>query len=170
MQLLPILGTGALIAAAAAATVTATQQDVPDIPLIGAPSGAVTATQSARQISLIPNARNDAFYAAITDRPLFQQSRRPNTPQTEVVATPEPEAPAPEAPAPPTIAPPPDLRLLGVISGGARSAALLSLAGDDAQWQNIGARIEGWTLDEIAADHVVLTENERAHRVELYQR
>ena len=83
---------------------------------------------------------------------------------------PEVEAPAPEAPAPTQDSPPPDVRLLGVLSGGARTSALLSVAGDDPQWQDIGARIEGWTLDEIAADHVVFTEQERAHRVELYQR
>lgn len=170
MQLLPILGTGLLLSAMGFVVFSATQHASTDIPLISGPSNNAFSETSARQISLVPNARDDAFYTAITDRPLFQESRRPIVPEAETTAEPEVKAPEPEAPEPPQVAPPPDVRLLGVLSGGARTAALLSLAGEDAQWQNIGAEIEGWTLDRIETDHVIFKTQERVHRVELYQR
>lgn len=170
MQVLPLLGTGALLVAAGYTAFTATQQDTTTIPLIGTQVGDTTTDQSARQISLVPNARDNAFYTAITDRPLFQESRRPIAPQIEEAEEPEAEAPVPTAPTVLPQAPPPNVRLLGVLAGGARTAALLSISGDDPQWQNIGSDVAGWTLDQIAADHIVLTEQERAHRVELYQR
>lgn len=170
MQVLPLLGSGALIAAAGFAAWMAASREQTVIPLITGPEAQDASGASARQISLVPNARDDAFYTAITDRPLFQDSRRPIVPEAEVLPEPEVEVAEPEAPAPPQDIPPPDVRLLGVLSGGVRTSALLSLAGDDPQWQDIGAQIEGWTLEDIEADHVVFTEQERAHRVELYQR
>lgn len=170
MQVLPLFGTTVLMAATAYVVVLATQQDVATIPVIGAPSASVELGPSARQIRLAPNARDDAYYTAITDRPLFQESRRPLRTEAEPEIVAEVEDAAPSAPATPTERPVPDVRLLGVLAGGARTAALLSLAGDDPEWHSLDTVIEGWTLAEIAATHVVFTEKEREHRVELYQR
>ena len=170
MQVLPLFGTTVLMAATAYVVVLATQQDVATIPVIGAPSASVEQGASARQIRLAPNARDDAYYTAITDRPLFQESRRPLQTEAEPASAPEPQDAAPEAPTAPTERAIPDVRLLGVLAGGAHTAALLSLAGDDPEWHSIATVIEGWTLAEIAATHVVFTEKEREHRVELYQR
>lgn len=170
MQILPLLGTGLIAAAAGFAAYNAVQQEPTVISLVGDQPGTATTGPTARQISLVPNARDDTFYTAITDRPLFQESRRPITPEAEVTTEPESEEVEQVAPAPPQETAPPDVRLLGVLSDGARTAALLSIAGDAPQWQNPGTQIDGWMLDIIAADHVVFTEQERAHRVELYQR
>lgn len=170
MQIIPLLGTALLLTAAAFVAKTAIEKERTQISIIAAQQNETLAGQSARQIDLVPNARDDAFYTAITDRPLFHESRRPIAPETETVAEPAVENIETEAPAPLPQATLPDVRLLGVLSGGTRTAALLSIAGDDPQWQSVGTEISGWTLKEIAADHVVFTEQERAHRVELYQR
>lgn len=170
MQVLPLIGTTLLLAGAGYAIFTAQGQDPVTIPLIGEQGPATQADTTARQIRLIPNARNDTYYTAITSRPLFEAARRPIEEDAAPEPAPEVEAEEVEAPPAPTKMPAPDVRLLGVLTGGARSSALLSLAGDDPQWLATGAQVEGWALTDIAADHVILTENERELRVELYQR
>lgn len=169
MQVLPIIGTSAMLAGALYLSYLAANRDHAESPLISLPADVTSADQAARQISLVPNLRDDAFYAAITDRPLFQDGRRPVADSSEL-AEPDVEDTAPELPAQPQEAVPPDVQLLGVLAGGARTSALLSIAGDDPQWLAVGADIEGWALSEIASDHVILIEQERAHRVDLYQR
>lgn len=170
MQVLPLLGSTLLLAGAGYAVFLATEHETQPIPLIAEPAAQQQADASARQISLTPNKRNDTYYTAITNRPLFEQTRRPVSQDAPPEPEPEVEVEEVAAPAAPEQIPPPDLRLLGVLSGGARNSALLSLAGDDAQWLSEGATLEGWTLSEIAPDHVLLTENKRELRVELYQR
>lgn len=168
MQILPLLGTTALIGAAGYTVFLASQQNIADIPLIDGRQTEVQAGQTARQIQLVPDARDDAYYTAITDRPLFEQSRRPVTAVVESVE--EVESEIVETPAPQAEIPTPDVQLLGVLAGGARTAALLSYDAEPPRWHSHGEIINGWTLSEIQADHVVFTENERELRVELYQR
>ena len=170
MQVLPILGTATLVGAAAMTGWLAMGQRTPEIPIIGADARATPQGADTRQIQLVPNARDDAYYTAIVERPLFEETRRPVQDTAAPVqdeAAPEPEA---DPPAPPAERPVPDVRLLGVLSGGARTASLLSVAGDDPQWRSVGDDIDGWNLSEIAASHVLFTDQERAYRVELYQR
>ncbi|WP_299695261.1 hypothetical protein [uncultured Tateyamaria sp.] len=167
MQILPLMGTAALLGAAGIAGWTALNQSTADIAIVGARVTGAETTVNPRLIDLTPNARNEAFYTAITDRPLFAETRRPFVAEAPALTPVEAEA-EPEAPAPPPVLPPPEVRLLGVLSGGAREAALLSIAGGDPEWFDIGSDIDGWRLSDIAPAEIQLTQNERALRVELY--
>lgn len=170
MQVLPLLGSTLLLAGAGYAVFLALQHDPVTIPVIREQGAHLQGDASARKIGLAPNPRTEPYYTAITDRPLFEATRRPVS--QEAAPEPEPEVEVEEvtAPAAPTEIPAPDIRLLGVLTGGARSSALISLAGDDPQWLGEGAQVDGWALSEIAPDHVLLTEKQRELRVELYQR
>ncbi|MEL7092554.1 MAG: hypothetical protein AAFN94_12545 [Pseudomonadota bacterium] len=169
MQVLPILGSAALMAAAGYAVSLALHSTAPEIPVIRASQNAAPQGNTARQIKLAPNPRQDTFFAAITDRPLFSETRRPVVEQAAPAPEPEVEIAAPAA-APPSESAVPDAVLLGVLTGGARTAALLSIAGADPEWLSQGARIDSWTLAEVGSNSVLFKENEREHRVELYQR
>lgn len=168
MQILPVIGTGLLMGLAALATLEAIRQDIPSVEKTSTRSDGFQVSPEARQISLTPSARGDAFYTAILERPLFHETRRPIAP--EIAAAPSSETVAPTPASNQDVMPPPDVRLLGILSGGARTAALISVKGDDARWLDQGTRIEGWTLLSIASDHIIFVEQEREYRVELYQR
>jgi hypothetical protein len=91
-------------------------------------------------------------FAQVDDRPLFSPLRKP----IEV---------APELPPPP---PPPQVSLIGIIAQGQRRIALLrDPKAPLALRVDVGSKIEGWEVVEIAEDRVVLSANAVKHEVSL---
>lgn len=109
--------------------------------------------------------RTDTYFAAITDRPLFSETRRPNDMQSPEpveqptrVATEENARPAP-----------PDVQLLGILADGSSYAALLSVNGADPIWFAEGTKIGAWTIEETGADWLELTLETERMRLELFE-
>lgn len=130
-----------------------------------------TQSTDAEATRLSPRARPDIYFAAITDRPVFEQSRRPiesapvadeepSVPESEPVVTPEPEGKIPE----------PNIVLLGVLTGGARNSALIALNGAEPEWVRQSAEVAGWILTTIESDAIELNEADRSLRIDLYRK
>ena len=111
-----------------------TQRDIEQVPL---PDNEWQPTG----ISL-PKQRPEVFYAAITDRPVFEPTRRPVSTAPAQIAT-EPET-APETGRNPS--PLPQLELLGVIRSSQSSSALLSVDGGAALWIKEGEMVSKWQV------------------------
>lgn len=109
------------------------------------------------------------YYAAITDRPLFEPSRRPYT-QEETAPEPKPdpvvEAPTPTAPAE---LPPPELILQGVMTLNDNVAALIGINGETPEWVSKGDPVSDWTLSEVGSDWIEISRKARHIRVEMYK-
>lgn len=166
-RLFPLIGTGSLIAIVAllgmkAAEVsqimitspeTALKQDVP------------TASASPTQVTQRPA----VYYAAITERPVFDPSRRPYTPEA-VASEPVPE-PVEEAPEPsqPQEVPPPELTLQGIITRDEQTAALIGINGETPSWIAQGDPVADWTLNNIGNDWIEISRDARIIRVDMYK-
>ena len=109
------------------------------------------------------------YYAAITDRPLFEPSRRPYI-QQEIAPEPTPD-PVAEAPTPtaPEELPPPELTLQGVMTLNDSVAALIGINGETPEWVSIGDPISDWTLSEVGSDWIEISRKARHIRVEMYK-
>jgi hypothetical protein len=98
------------------------------------------------------------------DRPLFSRSRRPPPPPEEPVAEAPPPPPAEEGPSEPPF------ELAGIVAGGgAQFAMLRNRDKQTVESARQGAVLEGWTLAEIGARHVVLKQDEHAVRLTLFE-
>ncbi|MBO6924185.1 MAG: hypothetical protein JJ859_18385 [Roseicyclus sp.] len=161
----PAVGTGAMLAMVAglsAVVFSIDPEQAPALPsnvrelapAVDAPAGAFAA----------PRPRNAIYYAAITDRPLFAPTRRPDVMDAPPGPEAEPEPDREIAFAPP----PPQVRLLGVLQTGTSASALLSIEGGAPVWVPEGADIEGWRMSEVSATSVVLTADDRSLRLEMY--
>ena len=99
--------------------------------------------------------------AALIERPLFMQTRRPpleEETQTPV-APPKPEAPLPDLS---------DLRLTSIIiTPEAQEAWFRSAQSEHLVRLEAGATLREWTLREVAPSHVVFEARGSKHRVEL---
>ena len=168
-QLLPLVGTAGLMAGAGWVVSQALAQEPVPIMILSASGVPSTQQAQAQATRLAPSPRSDVYFNLITERPLFEPTRRPFLP---VVAEPVVEEDVEPAPVPivPVQVPPPDAALLGVMTGGARNAALVSLQGDDPNWLSEGDDLQGWNLGEITPGFIILEREGRRHRVELYER
>ncbi|MHA3915832.1 hypothetical protein [Halovulum sp. GXIMD14793] len=135
------------------------------------PASAVVsdAPQTPQSQAAIATARPASYYSAITERPLFEVTRRPvrpdappPEPKPEPVAVPEPE------PEPKPVFP--DVALMGVLMTGDTPRALLGLPGQDANWMRQGQEMAGWTVTKIAADHVEFKNQEEVVLLDLYKK
>lgn len=167
-RLLPLCGTGILIAIVAllgikAAEVSKIKLAYPEAaPAQDAPT---TQAQSAKIIQ-----RPDVYYAAITERPVFDPSRRPYVPKvaaTETAPKPAVETPKPVAQAVET--PPPEVNFQGIITRDERTAALIGLNGEAPAWVAQGDPIAGWTLSDIGNDWIEISRDARSIRVDMYK-
>ena len=95
--------------------------------------------------------------AELTARPLFSRTRRP-PPPVQPPPRPPPVVTAPATPPPPPPPPPlSELRLIGTIVGPSdRSAILRSQTAVDTLVVRQGEKIEGWVLEEVSIDSIVL--------------
>ena len=142
------------------------------MPVVAAPD--VPAGEAAPDATEAPvrPARPEAFYAAVVERPLFAETRRPAVTGQAVEVPPAPVEVAPDAePAPDAEAPPepPALVLKGVLLRAEARAALLGEPGATGDWIAEGSRVGDWMLQRIAADHVELTNSGVTYRIDLYK-
>ena len=91
--------------------------------------------------------------SATLARPLFSPTRRP-------------PAPPPVLPPPPP-SPPPDLALLAVIMDGEDARAVVR-AGATVRRLQIGDNIDGWTVGQIEARQLVLSQNDRTAKFMMF--
>lgn len=95
-----------------------------------------------------------ADFHVVTERPLFRPDRRP-------LAIPAPApivASAPRAPPPP---PPPAVEIVGIVRGGAASTVILRDPTGVVRRVHEGALIDGWTIDAIEENKVILSSQGR---------
>ena len=164
--LLRLLGTGVLLGLCAAASFAAWQTDTTIQPK---PVAVDTQQESEPAVAGREREtyeRNDVYYQAILDRPVFEISRRPVEPDTELPEA-EPEIPVMEVedPAPEL----PNVSLLGVMSTGSRTRALISVEGNEPLWLSEGDKIGGWTITSAGEDWLELVAEDNKVRLELFK-
>lgn len=167
-RLLPLIGTGILIAITALLGIKAAEVSK------RRPANSVaTLTQDApapqTQTAHIAQ-RPDAYYAAITERPVFAPLRRPYVPKvaaSEPAPKPAVEVPKPVAQA--IEARPPEVTFQGIITRDERKAALIGLDGEAPAWVAQGDSIAGWTLSNIGNDWIEISRDARSIRVDMYK-
>ncbi|MGB3316139.1 MAG: hypothetical protein WBB85_17190, partial [Albidovulum sp.] len=87
----------------------------------------------------LPSARPDIYYAAITERPLFSPTRRPQSSESE----PEKAEPVEDiaAESQDTGRDAPAIRLLGIMSGTGTPSALIAAEDGVSEWHKAGASL-----------------------------
>lgn len=114
----------------------------------------------------LPKPRPDIYYAAITDRPIFEPTRRPVTmAPTPVEVEPETIEVAPTSSDRPPL---PVVELLGVIRSSESGSALLSIDGGAALWFKEGATISGWRLNKVLDEQIEFVRDSESEIVDLY--
>lgn len=167
VRLLPLIGTGSLIAIVALLGMKAAE-----VSQIKVTSPETTPKQNVPTASTHPTQitqRPAVYYAAITERPVFDPSRRPYVPEA-VAPEPVPE-PVEEAPEPsqPKELPPPELTLQGIITRDERTAALIGINGEAPSWVAQGDPVADWTLNDIGNDWIEISRGARIIRVDMYK-
>ena len=126
------------------------------------PSQSGAAAQDRRAFS--PYLAPVETFEAITERPLFRQTRRP-----------APATIAQQRPDTPTVAAlsqepqrPPEFRVLGVaVDGQGNGSALIAAESGAAQRVFRGETIDGWSIEEISPDGVVVAQGEARWRLQV---
>ena len=160
---LPVLALG-LVSVALGATLAwriATPADTVSLPAVTAPANLAPVAAPA------PFAPPDPQqFAEVSSRPLFRPDRRP----ARVEPPPPPRAVQPPPPSPPPPAPP-QVALLGIMLGPAASVAVVRLQGTAvAHTVAVGDDVQGWRVEIIDADHMVLRLGSQRHDVPLRPR
>ena len=163
-RLAPLFGTGFLAIVLASMIVWASdsiaERDVIITETEPRPPVEPTASE---QPTILASTRPAVYYQAITDRPLFSPTRRPET--TEPLDVPTNTKPLA---APDEAVPVPDFQLKGTMVMGGQASALLSVDSAAPVWFEFGTDIAGWTLTQIGPDWAELSNNSDILRVELY--
>lgn len=125
-----------------------------------------TATQEPLQQSQrlnLPTAQPDIYYEAITQRPIFEPTRRPfaAAPAVDLIIT--------EVPSDTAITLPDNLVLSGVLGGGNSRSAFVSWADGAGEWVRIDDKVDGWVVTEIESEWITLTAGEDTFRLELFE-
>lgn len=110
-----------------------------------------------------PVARPAIFYKAITDRPLFSPSRRPEKAGPSGSVETVPVTPSRDAPqnAPAFV-------LKGTMVIGNTASALVGLPDTPADWVTPGSVVSGWTVTKVDAESAELSLDSNIVRVDLY--
>lgn len=113
-----------------------------------APEGGTVAVPDASfpPLPMLERGKPRATYSETLARPLFSSTRRP-----------EPAAPIAAPSAPPQLV---GYRLTGIVSTGARRMILLETPGGKSVQLYEGESVDGWTVETIANDAVVLSRDE----------
>ncbi|NSX56914.1 hypothetical protein [Parasulfitobacter algicola] len=167
MRVIPYIGTLLLVVMAVVAGWLAFQTVAHDPPAPQSVNVGINAQTADQNTLSLPSSRPDVYYAAITERPLFEPGRRPfvialETPDT----TPQNIAPQPQ---PQEWEEAPEIALLGVMQLSEQPSALLSINNQPPTWHMAGAIVAGWTLNEIENNWIELTRETRRLRVDMYQ-
>jgi hypothetical protein len=97
-------------------------------------------------------------YGEIIERPLFTSDRRPPPPDEQPVAETQQVTPQTK----------PDVRLLGiVITEGKRQALLQEGRDDKVVYAEPGVTVQGWTVESIESEQVVLVLGEQREEIDL---
>jgi hypothetical protein len=111
----------------------------------------------------IPMARREALpplnaFAAILDRPLFNSERRPPQREAPIVNLPT-ETHEPQAPI---------FRLVGTVRQGGRTYGLVTEGeGHDVERVTVGDALDGWRVDEVTGDLLVITRAGERHQLQI---
>jgi hypothetical protein len=112
--------------------------------------------------STLPRLQSVSELPETLARPLFQPDRRPLEAKAKSIAEPQPE-PAPSIQAAPEPPPPSadGFRLVGMMRMGEKDKRVLirSPSSAQAKWLAAGAEIDGWRVDLIGKDRVLLTKD-----------
>lgn len=125
------------------------------------------APQPPAVVTAAPVAASPAFrmpprdrFSQLQQRPPFSASRQPYRPAPP--APPKPVAVAPKPLAPPKII------LVGVVINAAKGVAVVEKPGQESPLRlGLGDAIDGWKLEHILPDRIVLTSSDKAVEVEL---
>lgn len=167
--LLRLLGTGSLIAALAWLGFVASIPVEPATNIVVQAEDSGADATSERPRSMSTQERNDVFYQAILDRPVFEITRRPIDPEAEELE-PEPEPiPKPVVEVPEPAPQLPNVSLLGVMSTGSRIQALISVDGGELLWLGKGDNIGGWIITGAGKDWLELAADNNKVRLELFE-
>jgi len=113
----------------------------------------------------------------IRDRPLFQSGRRPWVAPIAAPVEPEPLVdeilPAPVVSRVPEIQVPPERPeyiMTGIMTSGKITRVLLEAKNNEqAIWLELGETLDGWTIDKIERDHIVLRQEDHEFIVPITQ-
>ncbi|BCX89299.1 general secretion pathway protein N [Methylomarinovum tepidoasis] len=123
-------------------------------PGVETPKLEAPATEPAQEFQLPPLSAESAFVS----RPLFLEGRRPVAEESADEPTPEPAA---------AKGPPPEVELIGILETPETRLILLRDKRGKVVRLHPDETIDGWRLQRIEADHVVLTQNGQAHTLKL---
>ncbi|WP_457645940.1 hypothetical protein [Profundibacter sp.] len=168
-RLLPLVGTSLLIALVAMLGLKVFQ-NIRTKPVQNTVSVPVPQNIPASSSATAPVTNRPAvYYAAITERPLFDPTRRPYAPE-QVAVEPEvdevPKAPTPE---PEQETPPPSISLQGIMTRDNKKAALIGINDGDSVWVLQGDPVADWTLSNIGNDWIEISRDARNIRVDMYK-
>ena len=166
-RLFPWIGTGSLVALVAVLGLKAMDvwQTKPARPVAISVPDIAAPTATPDQLVQRPA----VYYAAITERPLFEPSRRPYTPETKTLP-PEPEPVIETAkPDEPTEQPPPAITLQGIMAGDERNTALVGVNGGSPVWVSKGDPVADWTVSNIGNDWIEISRKSRSIQVDMYK-
>lgn len=114
----------------------------------------------------IPTPRPAVYYAAITERPLFFSTRRPEVADPDrTVPAPEPRLDESAEPAPVDA---PQLTLKGTLFTESGWTALVSAGDLPAEWLDIGSSLAGLTLAAVGPDWAEFTSDTLTLKLDLY--
>jgi hypothetical protein len=169
-RLLPFIGTGGLLLLLAWLGVKAVEVYQAQPTYVAIPELSPTEIEKTAPVTQLQvTTRPEVYYAAITDRPLFEPGRRPFIGKTTAPEqVPEPVA-EPPATAEPKELPPPVLSLQGVMTIDNNTVALIAINGSIPDWVSKGDPVSDWTLSEIGSDWVEISRKSRRIRVEMYK-
>lgn len=162
-SLLPWIGTSALLFSAIILGRSAFEKTHSKSEDVAIPQAIEVPLTSENQAVDLPPKRPDIFYTAITERPLFAPSRRPESIQAPIE---QPIENLPEEE--PIDLSAPSIRLLGIMGSNGGGRALIALDETTPVWLTKGAPIAAWRLSAIGPDWIEITLDERVLRVDLY--
>jgi hypothetical protein len=114
----------------------------------------------------MPTPRPPVYYAAITERPLFFSTRRPEvTDPDRTVPAPEPRLDDSAEPAPLEA---PQLILKGTLYTDGGWTALVSAGDLPAEWLDVGSRLAGLTLTAVGPDWAEFASDALTLKLDLY--
>lgn len=125
----------------------------------------------AEQHTNAPRNIPDSFYLALSERPLFSETRRPldveeGIERQSALTEPEPAVVDQGSAADPI---PPDLRIKGLMVEATHQSALIEWPSGVSEWYSIKDKIDGWVIAEISINSVSLQYEEASKTYYIYK-
>ena len=123
-----------------------------ETPVSNQPSASVTAQ------------RPSVFYKAVTDRPIFESTRRPfvaeaesDTPAIDVIVQKDDAQILPD-----------NISVFGILKSNQGGTALIAIDGGERRWLKVNDKLSGWTLSEISSEWVKIKRLDDEKTIWLY--